>query len=321
MSQTSEPVPGPSPALLDAAEAFAGWLREERGNSPHTVRAYTGDVRQFMAHLAGRGITRLDQVRLAELRSWLAAMQTRGAGPATLQRRSGVMRVFFGWAAREGLVAQDPAAGLGSPRVPRRLPPVLASADLDEMFAAATARAAETEGPVGVRDVAILEVLYGCGIRVSELCGLDLTDLDRSRGTLRVLGKGNKERTVPAGEPAWRALDAWLEVRPQLAARATTGQSGRASRKALFLGARGARMDPRVVRRVVHQALAAVPQAPDLGPHGLRHAMATHLLEGGADLRTVQEILGHESLATTQIYTHVSNERLRAAFQQAHPRA
>lgn len=174
-------------------------------------------------------------------------------------------------------------------------------------------RAAAEPGPVGTRDVALLEVLYATGVRVSELCGLELADLDRDRRVIRVIGKGNKERAVPMGAPAWRALDTWLTQRHELADR-EAGQ-------AVFVGERGARINPRVVRRIVHRALAAVPGAPDLGPHGLRHAMATHLLEGGADLRSVQEMLGHASLATTQIYTHVTNDRLRAAFEQAHPRA
>ncbi len=164
------------------------------------------------------------------------------------------------------------------------------------------------------RDVAILELLYATGMRVSELCGLDLGALDAERRVVRVFGKGRKERTVPLGAPAARAVDAWLaRGRPRL----STAESG----PAVFVGERGRRVDPRVVRRVVHRALRLVDGAPDLGPHGLRHAMATHLLEGGADLRSVQEMLGHASLATTQIYTHVTNERLRAAFEQAHPRA
>lgn len=304
-----------SAELLAVLAEFTAWLEQERGNSVHTVRAYRGDITALLTHLTAHGITRLSGVALRDLRGWLAAMQAGGASPASVQRRSGVARVFFAWAAREGLVETDPAVSLKSPRVPRRLPPDLAQADLRELFAAATARAAEGDGPLPIRDVAILEVLYGCGIRVSELCGLDLGDLDFTRRTARVLGKGNKERTVPLGEPAVAAVERWLAVRGQL----VTPRAGTSN--AIFLGARGARIDPRVVRRVVHHALEAVPQAPDLGPHGLRHAMATHLLEGGADLRSVQEMLGHASLATTQIYTHVSDERLRAAFNQAHPRA
>ncbi len=170
-----------------------------------------------------------------------------------------------------------------------------------------------TNTAAALRDVAIVEILYSSGIRVSEACGLDLNDVDAARGLLRVFGKGGKERTAPLGSPALAAVDAWLAVRGRLAAPAAGA--------AIFVGDRGGRIDPRVVRRIVHRALARVPDAPDLGPHGLRHAMATHLLEGGADLRSVQEILGHASLATTQLYTHVTTERLRKAYQQAHPRA
>lgn len=184
---------------------------------------------------------------------------------------------------------------------------------LDGLAARATDAVEPTELAASRRDLAMLEVLYSSGVRVSELCGVDLGDVDSDRGLLRVLGKGGKERTVPLGGPATRALTAWLELRGLLAA-PDAGQ-------AMFVGDRGRRIDPRVVRRRVHRALALVPDAPDLGPHGLRHAMATHLLEGGADLRSVQEILGHASLATTQIYTHVSSERMRRAYQQAHPRA
>jgi integrase/recombinase XerC len=182
------------------------------------------------------------------------------------------------------------------------------------MMTAALAAAAESDGPLALRDVAILETLYATGIRVSELAGLDLDDLDTHRRTLRVLGKGRKERTVPIGGPALRALAVWLNGPRQTLAGPEAGT-------AVFLGAQGRRIDPRVVRRIVHQALRAVEGAPDLGPHGLRHAMATHLLDGGADLRSVQEMLGHASLATTQIYTHVTDDRLRRAYQQAHPRA
>lgn len=301
-----------APAWRASIGAYGEWLSTERGNSAHTVRAYTTDLRLLATHCQGAGAQAPDRVTLRHLRAWLAEMQAGGASAATLQRRSGAVRVFFAWALEEGLVSDDPARTLRSPKVGRRLPAHLSTADLDEVFAAATARAAETEGPGGVRDVALLEVLYATGIRVAELCGLDLGDVDRERRVLRVVGKGDKERTVPIGRPALAALDAWLAVR---------GQWVRETTSAVFLGARGARIDQRVVRRVVHQALEAAPQAPDLGPHGLRHAMATHLLEGGADLRSVQEMLGHASLATTQVYTHVTDERLREAFRQAHPRA
>jgi integrase/recombinase XerC len=222
--------------------------------------------------------------------------------------------VFFAWAHEAGHITTDPAANLRSPKTARVLPPTLDQTTAAHMLDEAIAAARETGGPIATRDVALLEVLYSTGIRVSELCGMDLNDLDRDRRVIRVFGKGSKERTVPLGGPAMRAVDAWIgRARSQL----TTAQSG----QALFIGERGKRIDPRVVRRVVHRSLRMTEGAPDLGPHGLRHAMATHLLEGGADLRSVQEILGHASLATTQIYTHVTDERLRAAFEQAHPRA
>ncbi|MEU4455483.1 tyrosine-type recombinase/integrase, partial [Nocardioides sp. NPDC023903] len=183
-----------------------------------------------------------------------------------------------------------------------------------ESLIAAAITAAEDGTPVGMRDIAVLEMLYATGARVGELVGLDLDDVDYERRIIRVLGKGRKERMVPFGGPAVRALDRWVvRGRPQLV--------NESSGPALFLGARGGRLDQRAVRTLVHRRLADVPGAPDLGPHGLRHSTATHLLEGGADLRSVQELLGHASLATTQIYTHVSSDRLRKAYRQAHPRA
>jgi integrase/recombinase XerC len=175
-------------------------------------------------------------------------------------------------------------------------------------------RVAEEESATSIRDCAILEVLYASGARVSELCGLDLDDIDYQRNTILVLGKGNKERTIPLGNPAMKALNNWIK-------NARTEMANGASGEAVFLGVRGKRIDQRTVRTVVYEALEALEGAQRLGPHALRHSAATHLLEGGADLRTVQEILGHASLATTQIYTHVSTERLQKAFKQAHPRA
>ena len=300
-------------ALAGALSDYATHLESERTSSVHTVRAYTGDIAHLCHHLVRLGRTRLTEVTLRDLRSWLARQQTAGRERTTLQRRAAAARGFFTWTQRTGRTTINPAETLRSPRSGKRLPPTLDRADAEQMLSDALTRAGADDGPVGRRDVALLETLYASGIRVSELCGLDLGDLDTDRRVVRVLGKGNKQRTVPVGAPALRSIDVWLAVRPQL----VTPASG----TAMFLGERGGRIDPRVVRRIVHAALGAVDGAPDLGPHGLRHAMATHLLEGGADLRTVQEILGHASLATTQIYTHVTNERLRAAFQQAHPRA
>ncbi len=313
MPGTHEPSGQLPPALVDALEAFAGYQSAQAGRSAHTVRAYRGDLIDLMDYLSGQGIRRLDEVGLPDLRAWLAGQQRAGLAAATLQRRSGAARVFFRWARQQGLVAEDPAAALKSPKVPRRLPQTVSQADVVTMLGAVIKAAAVDETPAGARNLAILEVLYGSGLRVAELCGLDLGDVDEDRRLVQVIGKGNKQRSVPISEPAFRAVQAWLLRRPEW----LTEASG----TAVFLGRRGGRLDPRVARRVVHQAMDAVPDAPGVGPHGLRHAMATHLLEGGADLRSVQEMLGHTSLATTQIYTHVSGERLRQAFRQAHPRA
>lgn len=306
-----------SPRAAALVDAFAAHLRLERGLSGHTVRAYTGDLVNLFGHLARVGEGDPADVTLGDLRTWLANQYAAGADRATLQRRAAGVRTFFAWAARTGRLPADPAQALRSPKVDRRLPPTVEADQAREALDALAARVDEAETPderaARCRDLAIVEVLYASGIRVSELAGLDTGDLDAQRGLLRVLGKGGKQRTVPLGAPALRSLAAWLDVRPRLA-RPAAG-------RAVFVGDRGGRIDPRVVRRIVHRALAAVPGAPELGPHGLRHAMATHLLEGGADLRSVQEMLGHSSLATTQLYTHVSGERLRRAYQQAHPRA
>jgi integrase/recombinase XerC len=314
-------MPDEAPDADELGEAYAvvlaGYVRHlslQRNLSEHTVRAYQGDVGGMLIHLRRLGLTSLDNATLGSVRSWLAKQGSLGHSRATLQRRAAAVRSFFRWALQTGIISADPAANLRSPRTVRRLPPTLEQHEAAEMMAAALAAAGESEAPLALRDVAILETLYATGIRVSELAGLDLDDLDAQRRTVRVLGKGRKERTVPIGVPALRAIVAWLDGPRQALIRPEAGQ-------AVFLGAQGRRIDPRVVRRIVHQALRAVDGAPDLGPHGLRHAMATHLLDGGADLRSVQEILGHASLATTQIYTHVTDDRLRRAYQQAHPRA
>jgi integrase/recombinase XerC len=307
----TEELPASFAAVL---EEYVHQLRSRRDVSPHTLRAYRTDLVGLLTHLARLGIDDLELVTLSSVRSWLANQQSRGQARSTLQRRAAAVRVFFAWARETGRTTTNPAATLRSPKTVRKLPPTLEAADAASMLAAAIAVADEGGGPVARRDVAILELLYATGVRVSELCGLDLDDLDRDRRVVRVLGKGRRERTVPVGAPALRAVEAWV----------TNGRGALvtpASGPAMFVGERGLRVDPRVVRRIVHRALGTVDGAPDLGPHGLRHAMATHLLEGGADLRSVQEMLGHASLATTQIYTHVSNERLRSAFEQAHPRA
>lgn len=288
--------------LLDEYEDH---LALSRQLSDNTVRAYTTDLRQLVLALAVPPQT----VTLQMLRGWLAALMEGGAASSTIQRRVAAVRGFFAWATEQSFIAEDPAIRLRSPKKTRRLPVVPGQKDVAEAMASTQSRS--DEGPLAVRDLAILEVLYAGGIRVAELCSLNLVDVDDERGVLRVVGKGDKQRSVPLGAPARRALAAWRSVRHAVARPESSN--------ALFVGARGNRIDPRVARRVVHEATSA--SGAEVGPHGLRHAMATHLLEGGADLRSVQEILGHASVATTQVYTHVSAERLRAAFKQAHPRA
>jgi len=292
---------------------FIDHLRLERGLAANTIDAYTGDMAAFFTSMSSQGIVDLGQIAIGDVRSWLAQQQRSGVSAATLARRGSAARTFFHWARRTELITTDPTASLRSPKLPRRLPLAPSATNMRDVMDAMIAWAGDDGGAAAQRDVAVLEVLYGGGVRVAELCGLDIDDIDWSRNAVRVLGKGNKQRTVPLGRPALDALQAWLGRRSELA----TAGSG----PAVFLGERGGRLDPRVARRIVHAAMEAVPEAPDVGPHGLRHAMATHLLEGGADLRSVQEMLGHASLGTTQLYTHVTDERLRAAYRQAHPRA
>jgi integrase/recombinase XerC len=369
-------------------EVFQRHLAAERNLSPHTVRAYTGDVRSLLEYACRDGLGELSGLRIGVIRSWLAAQHSGGRARATLARRAAAARAFTAFAHACGWLAADPGSLLGSPKASRHLPQVLAREQIEAVLAAGPApgaaasrgrfpasgalastapaseapaggpgsggpgsggpgsggpasggpasggpasgrvasdrvasdrvasggAAAELAAAIAWRDAAIMELLYASGIRVSELCGLDLGDVDGERRSVRVLGKGGRERVVPMGIPAARALRQWQQAgRPSL----TTARSG----PAMFLGARGGRLDPRTARRVVHARIAAAGSVPDTGPHGLRHTAATHLLEGGADLRSVQEILGHASLATTQIYTHVSAERLLAAYRQAHPRA
>lgn len=298
-------------AVLDD---YAEYLALERGRSGHTRRAYLADLRSLFGFIDERAPgTGLQALSLPLLRAWLAAQAAGGAARTTLARRTSAVKTFTAWAARRGLLSADPATRLQVPKAQRTLPAVLRQDQAKAAMEAADL-GAEQGDPLALRDRLIVEMLYATGIRVSELCGMDVDDVDTGNRVIRVLGKGNKQRTVPFGRPALAALDAWLaDGRPALA----TAESG----PALLLGPRGRRLDPRQARTVVHQTVGAVDGAPDIGPHGLRHSAATHLLEGGADLRVVQELLGHSTLATTQLYTHVTVARLRAVHDQAHPRA
>jgi integrase/recombinase XerC len=300
--------------LDEIRDAYSHYLTAEKALSVHTVRAYIGDFDSFIEHLSRNGVTEIADVNLPLIRSWLATQQVRGGARTTLSRRAVSVRLFTKWATKRGFMATDVGATLATPKPHRTLPGVLTQGDAATALDSMATRAAEFDTPTSIRDVAIVELLYATGARVSEVCGLDLEDLDFHRNTIRVLGKGNKERMIPMGAPAVKALNTYInEARPQLV--------NDKSARALFLGARGKRIDQRAVRTIVYEALSALEGVERMGPHALRHSAATHLLEGGADLRTVQEILGHSSLATTQIYTHVSTERLRQAFKQAHPRA
>jgi integrase/recombinase XerC len=294
--------------------AFARHLQVERSLSAHTIRAYLGDLDSLIEHLEAIGVTDISDLQLIHLRSWLANQQVKGGARTTLSRRAVSVRLFTKWAVKNNYLEKDVAATLATPKGHRTLPEVLEIADAKVAMDSLATRAAEEETPISLRDVAMVEMLYASGARVAELCGLDLSDIDYDRQTIRVLGKGNKERTIPLGNPAMRALDLYIK-------NARDTLKNEQSANAVFLGVRGKRIDQRTVRTVVYNALQAIEGIERMGPHALRHSAATHLLEGGADLRTVQEILGHASLATTQIYTHVSTERLQKAFKQAHPRA
>lgn len=297
--------------LSDAAQRFTVHLDRVRRLSPATVRAYRADLVDLVTTIGDRELAGVD---IEMLREWLWRASQRGDARSTLARRTSSARGFFGWALDEGLVESDPSLRLVTPKKGRHLPRVATASGLDDMLRRAASAAAEGE-PVALRDHAVLELLYGSGIRVSELCGLDIDDVDLSRATARVLGKGSKERVVPFGAPARRAIEAYLtRGRPALATRNDR------STPALFLGARGARLGPRAAYDLVARTVGPLVGGA-AGPHSLRHSAATHLLDGGADLRAVQEFLGHASLGTTQVYTHVSSERLAAAYRQAHPRA
>ena len=302
---------------LDAVlDDYLAHVKTERGYSSHTVAAYRADLVDLLSFAEQRGLSTVDGIDLAVLRDWLWDATERGLARATIARRAASARGFTHWMFRRGDLASDPGARLKAPRAQRTLPRVVGAPALDDALAQLSARAAgDDPDPVAVRDSAIAELLYASALRVSELVGLDVGDIDRRRRTVRVTGKGSKERVVPYGAPAARAIDRYLEsARPAML-------EGRTATSAVFVGARGARMGARSVYRLVASILEDIPGTGPSGPHAFRHTAATHLLDGGADLRAVQEFLGHASLGTTQIYTHVSAERLKESYRTAHPRA
>ncbi|MBN9151311.1 MAG: tyrosine recombinase XerC [Cryobacterium sp.] len=298
--------------LEQAVRGFLAQLGVERGLSPNTVRSYGADLAGLAAYARERGTTAVRELDLELLRDWLWQASQDGLAKSTLARRTAAARSFTDWARRTGILDTDVATRLRAPKSESHLPRVLTRQQVDEILDALTSLAAGGD-PVALRNVAIIELLYASALRVSELTGLDLDRVDLDRLTVRVMGKGSRERVVPFGAPAGRAISRYLDVgRPRLQTDPTP---------AVFLGARGRRIGARTVYQLVAEVLSEIPGTGPSGPHAFRHTAATHLLDGGADLRAVQELLGHASLGTTQIYTHVSAERLKESYRTAHPRA
>ncbi len=297
-------------------DAWGVYLRANLAVSEHTLRAYVSDLRSFTTYcqvdeLSTENIRSV--VILRAIRAWLASLVQQGKSRSTISRRTASIRSFTAWAYRRGYLDSDPGLLVTSARGDQKLPQVQTPSDTAELLSYAATRTREENSPAAIRDWAILETIYATGIRVSEVCSLDTTSIDQQGMTLRVIGKGNKERVVPFTRACLSALQAWLSHgRPSLA----IPEAGRA----LFVGDKGRRIDPRVIRAMIHR-MCAQAGVRDLAPHALRHTAATHILAGGADLRAVQEMLGHSSLQTTQRYTHVDAQRLSAIYKQAHPRA
>jgi integrase/recombinase XerC len=297
--------------IATQAQRFADNLSAARGYSANTVKSYLSDVLDLSVYLDGKGVTTVGEINLEILRDWLWEVSQRNSAKSTLARKSAAIRSFTAWLAAENLVVADPGQRLKSPKADRHLPKVVSKDSLEDVFGHLKTLAS-TNDPAAVRDLLVFELLYATGARVSELCGLDLVSVDLGRNVLRVVGKGSKERVVPFGLPARDALDKWMDVRAAL--------NPAPGEQALLLNTRGKRLGVRSVYQLVAGLLVNTSTGV-AGPHTLRHTAATHLLDGGADLRAVQELLGHASLGTTQIYTHVSVDRLRAGYKNAHPRA
>lgn len=307
---------------LDAyIDDFLLYLTVERGFSPHTARAYSIDLAQLATFAEERGIAAPGELTLDLLRDWLWFGTKAGLARATIARHAASARSFTAWLARTGRSPSDPGVRLHSPKPGRTLPRVISRSQMHEILTYLELLA-RGDKPNALRDLAIIELLYASALRVSELVGLDVNDVDLDRLTVRVIGKGSKERVVPFGVPALSAIVDYLHrARPILGAAELPDGVVSGPTPALFLGTKRKRLGVRAVYRIVASLLADLPGNGPAGPHALRHTAATHLLDGGADLRAVQEMLGHASLGTTQIYTHVSAERLKQSYRTAHPRA
>ncbi|MFT4185719.1 MAG: tyrosine recombinase XerC [Micrococcaceae bacterium] len=291
---------------------FKIYLEAQEGKSLNTVKAYLADINSFMTFFCAKGGENLSDVDISALRMYLAELTQAGMAKSTIGRKIASLKVFFQWAVQQKIIATNPSQKLLTPKKTQKLPNVLSQKNADELFSSFDDF--ETVHPF--RDRAILELLYATGMRVQELVTLDLVNVDFKNKIVKVVGKGNKERIIPFGEVASAAMQKWVtKERDEIVLKTKKEQN------ALFLGARGARINQRQVRDLVNKFFAMFPENKVSGPHALRHSAATHLLEGGADLRSVQELLGHASLSTTQLYTHISMERLKESYNQAHPRA
>jgi len=289
--------------MKDSAAEFLRYLDLQRGASRHTLRGYALDLAEFRAFLSREGVGDVATADARAVRAWLASLHERKLAKSSIARKLATVRSCFRYLARVGRVEINPARQVRSPRLPKRLPSFLPKDESKDLLDTGAERS-----PAGLRDHALLELLYATGLRVSECCGLDLDDVDRRGGSVRVMGKGGKERVVPAGDAALAALEAWLLVRGE-------------GRGALFTNARGGRLGARSVHRIVKRRARGAGIDRRVTPHTLRHTFATHMLGEGADLRLIQELLGHSRLTTTQRYTHVSPEHLMKVYDSAHPRA
>lgn len=298
--------------LNASLDAFIGHLEAGKGYSPNTIKAYASDLSDLLEFLHEAKVDSSYAIQLEHLRDWLWQINQAGLAKSSLARKSAAVRAFTAWAFKHDLMATDPGLRLRSPKLAKTLPKVVSKESIRVIFETLAAKA-QPGDPEAIRDLLVVELLYATGARVSELAALNLDDIDYGRSIIRVTGKGNKQRMVPYGQPAADALDLWIS-------NARREYANEQSESALLLTSRGKRLGVRQIYATVSSILEATPTGK-AGPHSFRHSAATHLLDGGADLRAVQELLGHASLGTTQIYTHVSIDRLKAGYQNAHPRA